>query len=286
MAASPAGRAALRRLPALLAVTARMDLLWILDGPRTAAAWYVADAIFALSAVSSTFLVAERFGGIGAWSKSEVLFLLGFALLVRGIVDLGFGFNVSFISRRIGRGQLDHMLLMPQPLWTTILADGFCPASGSAMAVAGLAALATAVRALDLALTAGWLALFAVHVLSASAVVLAFSYLWATLAFVAPRAAEEINSESMGLIRQLAPFPLDGMDAWLTAGLVSVVPAGFVAWLPSRVLLGKSPDAVSFVWTPLAALGFVLLAAAAFRAGLRRYGRTGSTRYLAHGHRR
>ncbi len=285
MAAS-ASLAGLRRLPALLAVTARMDLLWILNGPRTALAWYAGDAIFAVSAVATTFLVAERFDGIGAWSKSEVLFLLGFALLVRGALDLGFGFNVAFISRRIGRGQLDHMLLMPQPLWATILADGFCPASGSGMAIAGSAALVTAIRALELPITAGWLALLVLHVVSAAAVVLAFSYLWATLAFVAPRAAEEINSETMTLVRQLAPFPLDGMGAGLTTGLVTVVPAGFVAWLPSRVLLGKSTDGFALAWTPLAALAFALLAAAAFRVGLRRYGRTGSTRYLAHGHRR
>jgi ABC-type uncharacterized transport system permease subunit len=64
------------------------------------------------------------------------------------------------------------------------------------------------------------------------------------------------------------------------------VPAGFVAWLPSRALLGKSDTALAFVWTPLAALVLWVLAAAAFRAGLRHYGRTGSTRYLPHGHRR
>jgi ABC-2 type transport system permease protein len=279
-------RAALRRLPALLGNQARMDLLWILHGPRAALSWYVADTIFALSAVTTTFFVAQRFDGIGAWSRSEVLFLLGFALLVRGVIDVGFGFNVGFISRRIGRGQLDHMLLMPQPLWTTILADGFSPASNSGMVIAGSVALAFAIRELDLPITPAWLALLALHVLAAAAVVLAFSYLWATLAFVAPRAAEEINSETMNLVRNLSGFPLDGVGVWLTAGLVSAVPAGFVAWLPSRALLGKSTDAIAFLWTPLAALGFWLLAAAAFRAGLRRYGRTGSTRYLAHGHRR
>jgi ABC-2 type transport system permease protein len=277
---------ALRRLPALLANQARMDVTWVLNGLRTALAWYLGDAIFALSAVTTTFLVAARFDGIGAWTVSEVVFLLGFTLLVRGVLDIGFGFNVSFISRRIGRGQLDHMLLMPQPLWVTVLADGFSPASNSSMAIAGTVALALAIPALDLEVGPAWVALFLLHLVASAAVVLAFSYLWASLAFVAPRAAEEINSETMALVRNLAGFPLDGVGAWLTAVLVTAVPAGFVGWLPSRALLGKGDTALSFVWTPLAALVLWVVAAAAFRAGLRRYGRIGSTRYLAHGHRR
>ena len=42
----------------------------------------------------------------------------------------------------------------------------------------------------------------------------------------------------------------------------------------------------AWLWTPLAALGFAALATWIFSRGLRRYARTGSARYLSHGHRR
>ncbi len=278
--------AQLRRLPALWALYARMDVLWIARGPYAAVSWLVADVIIAGATVASTFLLAARFDGIGAWSKPQVLFMLGFALVVRGLLNTVFGFNVAFPSRRIGRGQLDHMLLMPQPLAVTILADGFSPLSGSAILIGGLGVLAWAVAALGLSPTPAWLALVALHLVSSTVVVLAFSYLCGSLAFVAPRAAEEINSESWRLVHQLAPFPLDGLGTALTGSLLSVAPAGLVAWLPCRVLLGLETGRTALVWVPLCAVAFAAVALAAFRLGLAHYGRTGSSRYLAHGHRR
>ncbi len=284
--ADDASLSTLRRMAALWALYARMDLLWVARGLRVSVAWYVGDLLVSLSAVTWSFLLAERFDGIGSWTKPQVVFMLGFALVVRGAIELGFGLNNAFPSRRIGRGQLDHMLLMPQPLWMTIATDGFCPASGSGQLLAGSAVIAWAVHALALPVNAGWLALLVLHVASAAAIMLAFAYSWGSLAFVAPRGAEELNSSTMRLLEQLKPFPLDGVGSLLTLGLLSVVPAGFLAWLPSRILLGLDTSAGAWLWTPLAAIAFVALAAAVFSRGLRRYGRTGSTRYLAHGFRR
>ncbi len=274
------------RLLRLWALGARMDLLFLARSLRTGVAWYFADLMLGLSGAVWAFLLAERFGGIGAWTKLQIVFLLGLALLVRGVIDVAFGMNMSFPSRRIGRGQLDHMLLMPQPLWLTIACDGFTPFSGSGQLFAGAAVLAYAAHGLALPVNATWLALLALHLAAAGAIVLSFAYLWGSLAFVAPRGAEEINSETMRLLEQLKPFPLDGVGGALTASLLSVVPAGFLAWLPSRVLLGLERSNAALVATPLAALGFVALAIFVFRRGMRRYARTGSTRYLAHGHRR
>jgi len=276
----------LRRLFTLLGVTARMDLLWLAQHPASALTWFVSELLAAFSALTSTFLVAARFDGIGRWSKPQVVFLLGFALLVRGVVAIAFGMNIAFISRRIGRGQLDHMLLAPQPLWLTLLTDGFTPVSASGMLIASLPVMAWATHALQLSWSWTWLAWGVLQVLSASALVLAFTFIWGSLAFYAPRAAEEINSETMLLMTTLGPFPLDGMGSWLTWSLLTAVPAGFIAWLPSRALLGLDVGTTALLWTPLAACTFGALAIGAFRRGLAHYRATGSTRYSAHGHRR
>jgi len=95
-----------------------------------------------------------------------------------------------------------------------------------------------------------------------------------------------IYTGSATMWRLLGPFPLDGMGPWLTWSLVSVVPAGFIAWLPSRALLGLDTGHAAFVWTPLAACAFGILAFGVFKRGLDHYRATGSTRYVAHGHRR
>jgi ABC-2 type transport system permease protein len=266
----------------LWALYARMDVLWIGRAGSTAFMWYFADFIVGTSVIASTWLLAERFDGIGSWSKAQVLFLLGYSLVVRGLVECVFGWNVSHISRRIGRGQLDHMLLQPRPLWMIVLTEGFSPVTGSGMLVAGSVVLA---HATGEAVSPDWLH-FGINLTASVVVVIAFSYAWGSVAFLAPRSAEEINSSTMNLVDQLRGFPLDGLAGPLRVTLLSVLPVGLVAWLPSRALLGLDPSPVAPWLTPGLACMLAGVAGWIFNRGLHHYGRTGSTRYLAHGHRR
>src|SRR5207244_6500665 len=132
-----------------------------------------------------------RFDGIGSWTRPQVLFMLGYALLVRGLIDTFFNYNLAFISRRIGRGQLDHLLIQPQPLWMALVTEGFAPVTGTGMLLP--AALLLVTSAPEINKTPAWYAVFLVNLLASIVIVLAFEYAWGSLAFWAPRAAEEIN---------------------------------------------------------------------------------------------
>src|SRR6267378_1662348 len=275
-----------KRLTRLWVLYARMDLLFLARGPWVALTYYLSDFVVGLATVTATFLLAERFDGIGPWTKPQVLFLLGYAILVRGLIDIFFNNNLAFVSRRIGRGQLDHVLIQPQPLWMVLLTEGFAPVTGSGMFVPGLGLLVWAARQLDLVVPPTWYLLLAVDLLASIAVVLAFEYVVGSLAFWAPRAAEEINSSSWRLVTQLAPFPLEGLSAWALGSLLTVVPVGLVAWYPARVLLGMGATPLQNALLPVAAVSLVGLALWIFTRGLRHYGLTGSTRYLDYGHRR
>jgi ABC-2 type transport system permease protein len=263
-----------------------MDLLYLLRGPQTALTYYLSDVSVGVATVTATFLLAERFDGIGPWTRPQILFLLGYALLVRGLIDVFFNYNMAFISRRIGRGQLDHLLVQPQPLWMALLTEGFAPVTGSGMVLIGLALAVFAGRQLEIEVTPLWVALLASHLTASIAVVLAFEFIWGSLAFWAPRAAEEINSNTWRILTQLAPFPLDGISGWALIGLLTAVPIGLIAWYPARVLLGIDPPGWGPFFLPAAAVVAVGLALWVFTRGLHHYGRTGSTRYLSYGHRR
>jgi ABC-2 type transport system permease protein len=275
-----------RRLLRVWALYGRMDLLYFLRGAHTAIPWYVSEVVVALAAVTATFLLAERFDGIGTWTRSQVYFLLGYALLVRGLIETFFSYNIAFISRRIGRGQLDHMFVQPLPLWMTLLVEGFAPFGATSSLLPGVALLLWSGSQLHLTVSAAWWGLFLVHVVASMAVVLSFAFAWGSLAFWAPRAAEELNRRTYELSHQLAPFPLDGLSGIALASLVTVVPVGLVAWYPSRILLGFDGPPWAAALLPASALLFVGLTTWIFRRGLRNYGRTGSTRYSDFGHRR
>lgn len=283
-----AGKSALQTIKHILRLWrmyAHLDLVWISSDRKQFLIYFFSDTLINISAVTATLLIAERFDGIGIWSKFQIIFLIGYAITVSGITDTFLGYNVLFISRRLGRGQFDHVLIQPLPIWMALLTEGFIPFSASASLVPGIGLMIWAGGELGVQVSGGWLLLLLVNLLASTAVVTAFSFIWGSLAFWAPRAAEEISSSANHLMSQLRGFPYDGMGALLLGGLLSVLPAGFVAWYPARALLGIGGSLQDALVTPFFAGLLSLIALIVFRKGLQHYGRTGSQRYLPHGHR-
>ena len=264
-------------------VQAYLDFMWMTRDFRFFFINIISDIILNLAGVTAVFLLAERFQGIGLWSRDQIIFMLGYAALVRGLLDMGFSYNVLHISRRIGRGQMDHTLVQPQPVWMGLLTEGFMPFSGSWSLLTGIGIATWAFFQLDTVFTLYWWLMFACNLVSSCAIVLAFSFAWGSLAFWAPVAAEEISSRAVNFMYQLKSFPLDGLSSYVLASMLTVLPVGFVAWYPCRQLLGIAP---SSLWhTPLVAIVFSLIAWIAFKKGMQHYEQTGSQRYLGFGHR-
>lgn len=272
------------RILRLWRVYAILDFTFLMSNVKLALTWIAADLIIHLASITATLLLAERFAGIGAWTRDEIVFMLGYATLVSGLLAMFCSFNVLTISRRLGRGQLDHTLIQPQPLWLALLTEGFMPFTGSSALLLGLGLLGWAGARLPLTLTPGWLALLALNLAGSATIMLAFAFLCGSLAFWAPRAAEEISSSAVTLLDQLKPFPLDGLMPLLQASMLSALPAGFIAWYPCRALLEHGGGWAMFA-TPLAAVLFALATSLIFWKGMRHYARTGSQRYSNLGHR-
>ena len=275
----------LRRLLRLWRLYAWMDCMWVTRSFEKFAVYYLGEAIINAAAISSTLLLAERFDGLGPWSKAQVIFMLGYAAMATGVLAIFCGYNVLYIGRRLGRGQFDHTLLQPQPIWMALLTDGFNPFGASSAFLTGLGLALWASRSLSITVNLGWLALCVCNLLASASVVLAVSFFWGSLAFFAPRAAEEINTPLLRMLDHIKLFPLDGLSGVMLNGLLTVVPVGFVAWHPCRALLGHAAAWYAVWITPLAAVLSALLAVTMFRRGMHHYAYIGSSRYRDMGHR-
>ena len=275
----------IRQLLRLWRLYAWLDLMWITRSFRQFLLYYAGDAVVYLATVTAMLLLAERFDGIGLWSKWQIVFMLGYGLMATSLLDMFFGYNVRFISRRLGRGQFDHTLIQPQPVWMALLSDGFNPFGASSSLIAGSAILLWASGRVALSVAPGWLALFVLNLLSSATIMLAVNFVWGSLAFWAPRAAEEITTPLSRLFAQLIVFPLDGLGGVLLGSMLTFLPVGLAAWFPCRALLGLDTNPAAVWVTPLAALAASGLAALIFTKGMQHYERTGSQRYRAMGHR-
>ena len=271
----------------LYALYGKMDLAWFLRDTKFAILGIFADIIANFSAIGSIFLLAWKFDGVGGMSKYEVLFMLGYTTLVTGIfTTLCANGNTGHISRRIGRGQMDHMMIQPLPLPVQLLVDGFIPFTGSSNLWSGLLVIAVSVHMIGITLPWWWIFSLIANLFITITIILSQSYIYSTAAFYAPAAAEEIASTVIDLQGNLSQYPLSGMPLKLQISLIAVFPAGLLGWFPTLVLLGRAPLNLPSVFPALMAVVLFITAQFVFRKGLKHYVKSGSNRYLSRGFRR
>ena len=272
----------IRTLLRLYRVYARMDVLWFLRDTRYCLLQMAADVVSAAACVSGVFLLASRFDGLGGMSRAEVLFLLGYATIVDGLYMLLFAsYNIGQISRIIGRGQLDHCVLQPVPIWIQLLSSGFAPVSGSSMLLCGAALTAYAAHAGGLCVNVPLLALCS---LCSCAIIISVVCLISCLAFYAPAAAEEIASDARGLFGEMKGYPLGGLAPAFQAVLCTALPIGLTGWLPAQALLGRA-GASAYLLLFAASAILLFLTQCVFRKGMNYYAINGCSRYSGFGHR-
>lgn len=277
----------LKRFLALFVLYAKMDLAWLLRDSAFAAVAIFSDVISNISAVTGVFLLAWKFGGIGGMDRYEVLFMLGYTTMITGIFQAFFsGNNTGHISRRIGRGQLEHMFIQPLSLPVQLLTEGFIPFSGSSNLISGGIILGIAVGKLGIVLPWWWIFSLAGNLLVTIVILLGSSYLAASITFYAPVQAEEVSSLVIDAHSNISQFPLSGMPRGLQIPLLTVIPSGLLGWFPTLALLGKPPLGLPAYFPLIIALIMAVAAAYFFKKGLQFYVKKGINRYLSTGHRR
>jgi ABC-2 type transport system permease protein len=275
----------LKRIISLFAISAKMDLAWLLRDTKFALTAILADSISNLSVVSSVYLIALRFGGIGGMSVDEVFFMMAYSTMITGIFILFGSSNNIHISRIIGRGQLEHLFLQPLTLKMQLITGGFIPFTGSGNFIIGCILLIIAINRLQLQITLWWMTLLIIYIFSTMIIIVARAYLVSSAAFYAPVAAEEISSTAIEGTWQLSTFPLSGMPGFIQVPLLTILPEGLMAWFPSLCLLGKPPLKLTEYYPLAYALIIALAANFIFRKGMNYYVKKGSNRYVPYGFR-
>lgn len=276
-------RVSFKRYFKLLGIYARMDLASLMRDRKFMAIVMTADVVSNISAVSGIFLLAWKFGGIGGMDRFEVLFMLAYGNIVMGFLNMMGGCNALFPSRIIGRGQWEHMFIMPLP-YGVQLTVGIFPFTGSSTFLSGIGLLIVALCNLEVGLPWWWPGLLLVQLAASMVIVVSLSYLLSSLAFYAPVQCEEISSTVIYSVEQTMTFPLSGMPKYIRYPLLTLFPAGLTAWFPTMILLGKRFTFETF-YPAIFALLAAFTAAYFFRKGFRYYVKKGINRYVSGGHR-
>jgi ABC-2 type transport system permease protein len=281
----------LKQLFRLYKQYAKMDLLWLLRDTRYFLLEFFSDFIIGGCTIAGVYLLSINFHNFCGMTRDDILFMLGYSVLIEGLYMLFFvGNNTGMVSRIIGRGQLDHLIIQPVPLWLELFAQGFSPFSGSPLVIFGMILTWIGAARASITWTPLWMLLFLVYAMCSCFIILAFIYLLSCMAFYAPAAAEEISMRGQDMF-SLKIFPLGNMKAGIKGVFLSVIPIGLTAWYPSVLLIQSGKHGISALslktalYLPAATVILITITIITFQKGMKHYAKYGSNRYTGFGHR-
>jgi ABC-2 type transport system permease protein len=202
-----------------------------------------------------------RVGQVRGWRGPEVELLFGVSAAGFGLMQATLGGAVH-LSRFIDEGVLEPLLTQPKP--TLLYALGCrSQASGFGDLLSGLVFMAVSGYVSWATLP---LALFGV--LASALIYSATCVLFFSMAFWLSR-THQLSRQLLDLTITFSLYPDALFGGGLRLLLFSVLPAGFVAYLPARLV--RTASLADFALLGLAAAGYLWLAVRVFRSGLRRY---------------
>lgn len=198
---------------------------------------------------------------IGGYGFKEVMMLWAISSTSFGICFLTFG-NVSRITRMILNGELDTYLLQPKDVLISVLCSK-SEVSAWGDTLYGII-LFFAIRGLDLR---GFL-LFIIFTITGALFFASVLVAFNALSFYTG-SAEGIVSLITEFLISFSLYPEQIFKGGIRYVLYSLIPAGFIVYLPARVIAKFS--LAGFLEVLGAALLWIIIAYAAFYRGLKRY---------------
>jgi ABC-2 type transport system permease protein len=223
------------------------------------------------ASLSFLLIVLRNTPTLAGWSGREVMFLFGMTAASLGGSEILFN-QIWMLPQYVVAGDLDRLLTYPvRSLLFFLVTRPELHAFGNLLTgaayVTGSLWLLHAPFFVWLAVPVWWLC---GTLLYASALVI-----FGTLSFryVGPFSQQLMIPHNL---LQATRYPLAIYPAWLKSLLLFVIPFGTFHYLPGRVLFGKTNALWGLGIAPVAAILLVLLAQAAWNAGLRHYESSGS----------
>lgn len=223
------------------------------------------------SVYATIWVLLLKFNSLGGWDWPELALLLSYQLFTYSI-----GASFSFVQFRnmeelVRLGQFDALLVKPFSPWAYMTFSGLnIGYTGHIIVAVGL--MVWAIGQVDVAWNPG-LVLYAVaSVISAAMVVAAFMTMIGASAIVLVQSSH-LYAIFFGFW-ELSRFPLNIYPAALQWAMLTVLPLGYMSYVPAAVLLGKDVAILGSLAGPVSLLAgplSVLLAMAHWRYCVRHY---------------
>jgi ABC-2 type transport system permease protein len=203
----------------------------------------------------------DRFPVVKGWERQDIICLWAILELGYGLAYALFGNSLN-LAGMVARGELDVYLTQPKNvLLHSMVSRSMASAWGDVISGIGVFVLFGSPT------PARWL-LFVTSGLLAGVFLLSFTVIAQSLVFYIGN-SETLAFQMHNAMIHFSSYPTGIFEGWVRVLIFTILPAGFISYLPIGVMR-------HFSWSYLAsvagvAVGFTVLAVALFNTGLRRY---------------
>jgi ABC-2 type transport system permease protein len=236
-------------------------------------------ALFSGLEFAAFLLAFTSFGSIGGWSLWQVAFLWGLSESAFAVMDLVFsGYDPGHFSDSIKLGTFDQFLLRPVNLVVQVFSSSFALRRLGRLAQ-GLLIFGLAVSHVGIVWSWDKLVYLPLVFVGAVAFYGALFTIGATLCFWTTESIEIINVFTYGGTTMVS-YPMHIYQDFMRRIFTFIVPTALIIYYPALFFF-DIPDPTGLpklaqYLSPLVGVGALVLAQAAWHAGLRRYQSTGS----------
>ncbi|MBR2563721.1 MAG: ABC-2 family transporter protein [Paenibacillus sp.] len=231
-------------------------------------------ALIQISEFLMVALVLHKFGAIKGWSLYEIGYLFAIMTLSKTLYRT-FGNEVHHLEKYLVGGELDQLLTRPMPVLLALMPQNFRIMIGEVLQ--GGFILCWSLAGMMHSGQIGWtvIPLSLLVIVTGSIILFSIGLATATLGFWTTR-IEELQVITEDAARTAAQYPLTLYPKWMSSLLLTVIPVGFVNYIPSLYLLRG--EGGMWVLALIVVVALVCLAASLrfWAFGMTKYQSTGS----------
>lgn len=238
--------------------------------------WFLSIGQFFIpfSVFAGLYLLFERFGQMKGWSFFEVA-------LCFGIIHMAFAISECFargfdsFSSLVRGGDFDRLLVRPRSTFIQVLGSKF-EFTRIGRLLQSLIVLIWAIINLSIDWSFLKIILLLLMIISGVFIFSGIFILSATMSFWTIQGLEVVNIFTDGG-REMAQYPLNIYQKWVTKFFTFVIPFGCVNYLPLLYLLDKNKGSdFLYILSPIAGIIFIIPCLFVWQIGVRHYRSTGS----------
>jgi ABC-2 type transport system permease protein len=227
-----------------------------------------------LTVFAGLYFMFERFGQLKGWSFFEVALCYAVIGMCYSLSET-FGRGFDTFSSLVTNGEFDRLLVRPRNTVLQVLGSKFEFARAGRL-LQSLVILVWALNNLPIELTLAKAVTLLLMILCGVLIFGGIFMAAASLCFWTIQGLEVANVFTDGG-REMAKYPLNIYERWVTLFFTFIIPFGCVNYLPLLYILGRTegPDLL-YMLSPLAGVLFFLPCLLLWHIGVRHYRSTGS----------